>query len=58
MVKNGVLITPPNDNSLESITQKTVIELATDMGIKVERRRMSREEVYIADEAVFDRNGS
>lgn len=51
MVKNGVLITPPNDNSLESITQKTVIELATDMGIKVERRRISREEVYIADEA-------
>lgn len=51
MVKNGVLITPPNDNSLESITQKTVIEVATDMGIKVERRRISREEVYVADEA-------
>ncbi|MFA5455323.1 MAG: branched-chain amino acid transaminase [Sulfurimonas sp.] len=51
MVKNGVLITPPNDNSLESITQKTTIELATDMGIKVERRRISREDVYTADEA-------
>jgi branched-chain amino acid aminotransferase len=51
MVKNGVLITPPNDNSLESITQKTVIEMAGDMGIKVERRRITREEVYIADEA-------
>lgn len=50
MVKNGVLITPPNDNSLESITQKTVIELATDMGIEVVRRRISREEVYVADE--------
>ena len=46
-----MLITPPNDNSLESITQKTVIELASDMGIKVERRRLSREDVYIADEA-------
>lgn len=51
MVKNGVLITPPNDNSLESITQKTVIEIAVDMGIKVERRRLSREDVYTADEA-------
>jgi branched-chain amino acid aminotransferase len=51
MLKNGVLITPPNDNSLESITQKTVIEIATDMGIKVERRRISREDVYTADEA-------
>lgn len=51
MLKNGVLITPPNDNSLESITQKTVIEIAADMGIKVERRRISREDVYTADEA-------
>jgi len=51
MVKNGVLITPPNDNSLESITQKTVIEMAQNMGISVERRRITREEVYIADEA-------
>ena len=51
MLKNGTLITPPNDNSLESITQKTVIELATDLGIRVERRRISREDVYTADEA-------
>lgn len=51
MVKNGVLISPPNDNSLESITQKTVIEMAKKMGIKVKRRRISREEVYVADEA-------
>ena len=51
MVVDGVLVTPPSDNALVSITQKTVIEVAEDMGIKVERRRISREEVYIADEA-------
>ncbi len=51
MVKNGVIITPPNDNSLVSITQKTVIEIAQDMGYEVIHRRISREEVYIADEA-------
>ena len=51
MVRDGELITPPNDNSLESITQKTVIEMAHKMGIKVVRRRITREEVYIADEA-------
>ena len=51
MIMDGVLVTPPSDNALVSITQKTVIEIATDMGIKVERRRISREEVYIADEA-------
>ncbi len=53
MVRDGVLISPPSDNTLESITQKTVIDLAHDMGIKVERKRITREEVYIADEAFF-----
>jgi branched-chain amino acid aminotransferase len=51
MVREGVLITPPADNALESITQKTVIEMAENMGIKVVRRRITREEIYIADEA-------
>ncbi|MEA3354523.1 MAG: branched-chain amino acid transaminase [Campylobacterota bacterium] len=50
MVQDGVLITPPSDNALKSITQATVIELAQDMGIKVERRRITREEIYICDE--------
>jgi branched-chain amino acid aminotransferase len=50
MVKDGVLISPPNDNSLESITQNTIIELAKDMNIKVVRRRITREELYVADE--------
>ena len=50
MVKDGEIITPPNDNSLASITQKTVIEVAIDMGYTVTRRRITREEVYVADE--------
>ncbi|MDM5272251.1 branched-chain amino acid transaminase [Sulfurovum sp. zt1-1] len=53
MVKDGKLISPPNDNSLESITQMTVIDLAKDLGIEVVRRRVTREEIYIADEAFF-----
>jgi len=44
------LISPPNDNSLESITQSTILELASDFGIPVERRNITRDEVYIADE--------
>jgi branched-chain amino acid aminotransferase len=51
IVRDGKLISPPNDNSLESITQATVIDLANDMGIEVVRRRVTREEIYIADEA-------
>ena len=53
IVRDGVLISPPNDNSLESITQATVIDLAKDMGIEVQRRRITRDEIYIADEAFF-----
>ncbi len=51
MVKDGEIITPPSDNALASITQKMVIEMATDMGYTVSRRRITREEVYVADEA-------
>jgi len=50
MVDNGVLVTPPSDNALKSITQSTIIDLATDLGIQVERRRITREEIYICDE--------
>lgn len=53
IVRDGVLITPSYDNSLESITQATVIELAKDLGIEVVQRRITRDEVYIAEEAFF-----
>ncbi len=53
IVRNGTLISPPNDNSLESITQSTVLELAKDMGINIERRNITRDEIYICDEAFF-----
>ena len=53
IVRDGVLITPPNDTSLESITQNSVLMLAKDAGIPVERRRITRDEVYVADEAFF-----
>ncbi len=53
IVRDGKLISPPNDNSLESITQYTVLDLARDMGIEIERRNVTRDEVYIADEAFF-----
>ncbi len=53
IVRDGTLITPPNDTSLESITQATVIELAREMDIPVQRRRITRDEVYISDEAFF-----
>ena len=50
IVREDKLISPPNDNSLESITQATVLELAQDLGIEVLRRNITRDEIYIADE--------
>lgn len=53
IVRDGAIITPPNDTSLESITQKTVIEIAKDLGYEVKRQRITRDEAYLADEAFF-----
>lgn len=53
IVENGVIITPPNDNSLASITQDTVITIAKDLGYEVRRERISRDRAYVADEAFF-----
>lgn len=53
IVRNGTLITPPSDSALESITQDSVIQIAKTLGIPVERRNITRDEVYIADEAFF-----
>uniref|UniRef100_A0A7J3Z713 Branched-chain-amino-acid aminotransferase n=1 Tax=Ignisphaera aggregans TaxID=334771 RepID=A0A7J3Z713_9CREN len=55
IVKNRTLITPPvYDAILEGITRDTVIKLATEMlGLRVEERRIRREELYTADEVFF-----
>ena len=34
-------------------TQDSVLKIAKDLGISVERRRISRDEVYVCDEAFF-----
>ena len=53
MVRDGVLYTPELTSALEGITRDTVITLARDIGLKVVEKRITRDEVYIADEAFF-----
>jgi branched-chain amino acid aminotransferase len=53
IVREGVIYTPDLTSALDGITRKTVIELATQLGIKVVEKRITRDEVYIADEAFF-----
>lgn len=53
VLRNGALLTPPLPNVLEGITRDTVITLAGDLGIPVQQRNFTRDEIYIADEAFF-----
>ena len=53
IARNGKLYTPELTSALEGITRNTVIKLAEDAGLEVVERRITRDEVYIADEAFF-----
>ncbi len=53
LVRNGTLYEPELTSALEGITRDSVIRIATDFGIPVVARRITRDEVYCADEAFF-----
>ncbi|MDX2458045.1 MAG: branched-chain amino acid transaminase [Gammaproteobacteria bacterium] len=53
IVRDGVLYTPDTSSALEGITRDTLMELAADEGLTVREKRISRDEVYLADEAFF-----
>lgn len=53
MVRDGVLYTPELTSALEGITRATIMTLAEDIGLKVVEKRITRDEVYVADEAFF-----
>ena len=53
IVRKGVLYTPSITSVLEGITRDTVMWLAQQEGLAVVEKRITRDEVYIADEAFF-----
>lgn len=53
IVNNGAMYTPDVTSILEGITRSTVITLADELGIPVHEKRITRDEVYVADEAFF-----
>jgi branched-chain amino acid aminotransferase len=53
MVRDGVIYTPLLTSALDGITRKTIMQLAAEMGYSVIERNITRDEVYIADEAFF-----
>lgn len=53
IVKQGRLYTPDLTSCLEGITRASVIDLAAEIGIPVIEKRITRDEIYCADEAFF-----
>jgi len=53
IVREGVLYTPDLTSALDGITRKTILSLADELSIRVVEKRITRDEVYIADEAFF-----
>jgi len=53
MVYDGVIYTPELTSALDGITRATVIQLAKEAGYEVREKRITRDEVYVADEAFF-----
>lgn len=53
IVRNGILYEPETTSALMGITRDAVISLAHDMGIEVRACRLTRDDIYIADEAFF-----
>lgn len=50
LVRDGVLYTPDLTSALEGITRDTILRFAADLGMSVKEKRITRDEVYIADE--------
>ncbi len=51
LVRDGVLCTPPHTAAiLDGITRNSVVQIARDLGYRVEERDVARSELYLADE--------
>ena len=54
VIKDGVVYTPDlSAGALNGITRNTVFHIARDLGIDIVQKRITRDEIYIADEAFF-----
>jgi len=53
IIKDSKLLTPKTDFCLNGITRQTVMQIASDLGIKVEEKNLIFDELVDADEAFF-----
>jgi branched-chain amino acid aminotransferase len=53
MVRDGIIYTPELTSALDGITRATIMQMAGECGMEVREKRITRDEVYVADEAFF-----
>lgn len=53
VIRDGVVYTPDLTSALDGITRNTVIRIIKDEGLSLVEKRITRDEVYICDEAFF-----
>jgi branched-chain amino acid aminotransferase len=53
VIRDGRIFEPEISSALVGITRDTVIQLAADMGLTVTSKRLTRDDIYLADEAFF-----
>ncbi len=53
MVRDGIIYTPELTSCLDGITRNTIFRFAEDLGLEIREKRITRDEVYVADEAFF-----
>ena len=53
MIRDGIIYTPEATSALNGITRKTIFKLAADNDFEMVEKRITRDEIYIADEAFF-----
>ena len=53
VIRDGVVYTPDLTSALEGITRDTVIRLIAESGLELREKRITRDEIYVADEVFF-----
>ena len=53
IVKDGVIYEPEIASALMGITRASIIAIAKDLGLQVVSKRLTRDDIYIADECFF-----
>ncbi|GAB4354087.1 MAG: branched-chain-amino-acid transaminase [Gammaproteobacteria bacterium] len=53
ILRDGIIYTPELTSALDGITRQSVATLASELGYTIREKRITRDEVYVADEAFF-----